>query len=460
MRLSALWFGLQYFWTSNQLILLPDKVREFVERETGSLDSLGMYRTAIDSVGATIVILTQLTVGFLSDHTESHLGRRRPYILYGVLTGLAGIILFMLAPGYWWLFASYMVIQFALNVASVPFQSLLPDLVPEQQHSKAGALMGLNHLLGNLVALLVLIGMSLVFGDNMDRGLLAFLLPSYIVVLVLTMFVVYFGVDEHGWMQGARRVVDKGVRTLRLLPGTVVRYEAQGSTLISTIVRDYLAIDLKLYPNFRALALSRFAIYFGYSTFLDWVNYYTKVNLDTQAWLNSIGQPNLPEALVLPCMLLFFLIGGIIGNTLSAPLSERYGKKGVIVAGAVLAVALFVPLIVTNSVWVAVGSGFLLGIGWGAFVAADWSFACTVMPKAMAGSFMGIWTITGLLPQSLGPLVSGPLRDIVYNGWKLELGELRAEALAHQAIFSLVIVYFVIGLIMLRKVREERRVPA
>jgi MFS family permease len=208
------------------------------------------------------------------------------------------------------------------------------------------------------------------------------------------------------------------------------------------------------------LALSRFAIYFGYSTFLDWVNDYTEVNLDTQAWLNDIGMPGMPAGLVLPAMMLFFLVGGIGGSMLSPRFSERYGKKAMIAAGATTAIAFFVPLIVTSSVWIAIGSGMLLGAGWGAFLAADWAFACSLMPKGMTGSFMSMWTITGLLPQTLGPIISGPLRDFVYNGWKGNLGEHRAEALAYQVIFSLIIVYFMVGLVLLRNVREQRRPTA
>ena len=52
------------------------------------------------------------------------------------------------------------------------------------------------------------------------------------------------------------------------------------------------------------------------------------------------------------------------------------------------------------------------------------------------------------------------LRDFVYNGWKGSLGELRAEALAYQVIFSLIIVYFIIGLFLLRNVREGRSTAA
>ncbi len=204
------------------------------------------------------------------------------------------------------------------------------------------------------------------------------------------------------------------------------------------------------------LAFSRFAMYFGYTTFLDWVAYYVEINLDGAAWLRSLGLSDSLHGIVLPAMLVSFLVTALAGNLASSPLASRVGKKAVIAGGAILAIVMFVPLIFTTNVWVAIGSGVVLGVGWGAFIAADWAFACTVMPKEMAGSFMGLWTITGLLPQTLSPLVSGPVRDLVYNSAKAQLGNIPAEALAHQVLFSLVIVYFIVGIWMLRHVKEKR----
>ena len=57
----------------------------------------------------------------------------------------------------------------------------------------------------------------------------------------------------------------------------------------------------------------------------------------------------------------------------------------------------------------------LLGCGWGAFIAADWAFACTLMPKQQAGSYMGIWDVTTLLPQIIAPVIAGPLFDSIVN---------------------------------------------
>lgn len=459
MRLSALWFGLQFFWASQQLIVMPERVEHFI----GDAQK-GTYLGLIKSCGAIVVLVTQLSIGFISDHTEAKLGRRRPWILYGMFSGLGAIAFFMLAPNYWWLFAAYMLIEATINAASVPFQALLPDLVPEEQHARAGTQMGLNHLFGNLVGLLMVIAMQVllrddlvpIFGDLKPSGYIYVLLPAYIVVLSVTTLIVA-GVDELGWLQNARRVLDGPVREIRMLPGVVLRYIETAPTLLGAIALNYLRLDLRGNMDFTWLALSRFAVNLGYHTFLTFVAYYSASNLDRTAFLAGLGlDGRVPESMVLPLMLIFFILGGLAGNLLSAPLSERFGKKAVIGSGLVFAALLFVGLIFTSDVRAAIGLGLALGIGWGAFIAADWAFACTLMPKQHAGTYMGVWDVTTLLPQVIAPLFGGLLRDGIRAEYVAALGERGANALAYQWVFATVVVYFAAGLWLLRYVRERR----
>lgn len=457
LRMSAFWFGLQFFWTSALLIVLPGKVREFVP-----LESLGGYLSLIKGLGSIVVISTQLTVGFISDHAYSKLGKRRPFMLFGVITGCAAIALFMIAPQYWWLLSAYLLIEFTLNVASVPFQSLLPDLVPKLQHAYAGSVMGALHLTGNLLGLLSLLAITLIYGSNTDAGYRELLLPAYIVILVGTMLIVVFGIDEEKWAQAVRETITGAVKSISILPGTVVKFAKTAPTVFGCIIHDYKKVDLRKQPNFVWLALSRFAVFLGYHSFLTFVKYYTEINLDRESWLVSIGIA--PEkvgsflGLVTPAMLVFFILGGLGGNLASAFLADRYGKKAVIAGGMIIAGVMDIPLIFTSNVWIAIGAGMALGVGWGAFLAADWAFACTLMPKDRAGSFMGIWDVTTLLPQILAPIIAGGvIRDLVFNAYKSGLGEHAAEALAHRCIFASIMVYFTVGLILLGKVREERR---
>jgi maltose/moltooligosaccharide transporter len=119
MRISALWWGLQFFWASQQLIVMPERVRHFVP-----IEDLGSYYGMIKSFGALVVLTTQLVVGFLSDHADSRLGRRRPFVLWGTIYGFGAIVFFMFAPSFWWLFAAYMLISPAMELRCQHARSL------------------------------------------------------------------------------------------------------------------------------------------------------------------------------------------------------------------------------------------------------------------------------------------------------------------------------------------------
>jgi Na+/melibiose symporter-like transporter len=465
MNMSAIWFGLQFFWTSNQLFIMPNRIREFIMLEQGNLERLGFYRGLLDSTGSAVVIFTQLISGYLSDHAWSRRGRRRPFILTGILSGLFGITLFMLAPGYWELYAAYAFMSFCLNLAAVPFQSLLPDLVPKQQENLAGSIMGLNNMGGVLVGLLAYIAMSVVGFEAFEGRM--FMLALYFVVLLGTLAATYFGIDEQGWMQEQRQTLSGKLREFTLFPGTTIRYLRNGSNLLSTVVRNYFGLDLKKHPNFMWLSGSRACIYFGYTIFLDWVNYYTKINLDREGWLLSIGLPVEDKYLeiVLAGMMVFFLVGGLLGNIIATPLANWQSKKRVIATGIVVSGGMVVPLIITGDVWQAIISGAVLGIGWGAFVASDWAFGCSLMPKDRAGTFMGLWMLTSLVPAMISPVFSGAVRDFFYNsglaklmgtGMSTELASPIAEAAAHRWVFGMIILFFFLGLVILQKVQEQK----
>ena len=485
MNMSAIWFGLQFFWTSNQLFIMPNRIREFILAEQGTLINLGLYRGMLDSTGSAVVIITQLVSGFLSDHTWSKRGRRRPFILSGILSGLFGITLFMLAPGYWQLFAAYAFMSFCLNLAAVPFQSLLPDLVPKSQENLAGSIMGLNNMGGVLVGLLAYIGMSLADLDRPQSNMV--MLALYFIVLLATLAFTYFGIDEVRWMQEKREDLEEAfrrrlppgsirheelgsrIRQFTLFPGTTVRYIRNGSNLLSTVARSYFGLDLRAHPNFFWLSGSRAFIYFGYTIFTDWVNYYTQINLDREGWLISLGVgPDSIESyleIVLAGMMVFFLVGGLLGNLISSPLANWQSKKRTVGFGILLSGSMVLPLILTGNVWTAISAGAVLGIGWGAFVASDWAFGCSLMPKDQAGSFMGLWMLTSLVPAMISPAVSGKVRDIVYGaelirlksgGMADELASPTAEATAHRWVFALIILFFLIGFIVLQRVKEPK----
>jgi MFS family permease len=453
-RLSSLWFALQYFWASQQLVVMPEMVHAYAQPS-----NMGFLYGLIKSVGAIFVMATQLSVGFISDHAYSKLGRRRPFILFGITTGCAAICWFMLAPSYWWLFAGYILIEITINIASVPFQSLLPDLVPKAQHARAGSVMGWMHMAGYFFGLVTVI-LCGVFMQEAIRGYRLVLLPLFLILLIVFALWTVFSIDEHGWAQVAREKLLGAVRSIKLLPGTTIKFAATAPSLLGCMIHDYSKVKLRSQPNFVYLWLSRFTVFLGYAAFIQYIKLHVKSNLAWREWLVSLGiyeETALGMAdVAFAVIMLLFIIGGIVGTILSAPLAERYGKKAVIGWGMVLAAVVDIPLVMTGNVWLAIVCGIGIGIGWGAFISADWAFACTLMPKQKAGSYMGIWDISTLLPQVISPALAGVLYQVVYAQVATGPQDTQAEAVAYKWVISSLLVYFAVGLWVLRYVKEER----
>jgi MFS family permease len=224
------------------------------------------------------------------------------------------------------------------------------------------------------------------------------------------------------------------------------------------------------------LWLSRFTVFLGYAAFIQYVKLYVDSNLNWQDWLIGLGfsaeaiaTSGSAATAAFGAIVTFFIIGGLVGSRVAGPLAERFGKKAVIGGGMIIAAIADIPLVMTSNVWLAVACGVVIGVGWGAFISADWAFACTLMPKQKAGSYMGIWDISTLLPQVISPVLAGLLYQAVYayfagrTGFAFTLSTAgipaenpAAAALGFKWVITSLLVYFAIGLWILRFVKEER----
>jgi len=365
-----------------------------------------------------------------------------------------------------------MVLELTVNIASVPFQSLLPDLVPKHQHAQAGSLMGLLHMSGYLISLAVLVLAGLLVGDAI-LGYRTVLLPLFVILLIGFGLWTVLGVDEQGWAQAARDRIEGTINILRVLPGTLIKFARSAPTLLGCMIADYRKVELRTQMDFVFLWLSRFTVFLGYAAFIQYAKWHIDSNLLWREWHASVNMPVGPGAeeskVVFGLIMGSFIVGGLLGSRLAGPLAEKYGKKAVIAVGMIVTAIADIPFVFTGNVWLASAFGFVIGTGWGAFISADWAFACTVIPKKKAGSYMGIWDISTLLPQVISPLIAGLIYTLVYiyNAagtvslaaiWKDELpkDDAAAAALGVKWVMISLIAYFAFALWILRKVREER----
>jgi MFS family permease len=133
------------------VIIIP----RFVEAVIGpSSEPLAAPAGALLTIpGVLIAILVQPTIGAISDHTRTRLGRRKPYILAGTLLDmvfLAFAAWAFLNGSYWAFMAAVMLLQFSSNFAQGPYQGYVPDLVPTPQVGVASGLLGAAQMAGQL----------------------------------------------------------------------------------------------------------------------------------------------------------------------------------------------------------------------------------------------------------------------------------------------------------------------
>lgn len=153
--------GLQFAWQMRIILSAP---------VTEGLGASPFIYGLIWLAGPFTGMVVQPLIGVLSDNTKSRFGRRRPYLLMGALiTALAlwafpnsagisdviGNILHISMPAWGGLLIAAImiwIIDACINIAQGPYRALIPDVVPQEQHSVANSYISLAIGLGSVIA--------------------------------------------------------------------------------------------------------------------------------------------------------------------------------------------------------------------------------------------------------------------------------------------------------------------
>ena len=196
----------------------------FVSAYTGNAFLIGYLSNTRTMEG----VIIQPLVGRWSDRTNSRLGRRRPFILFGIPISVLFLALIPLAGhadphiALWLIILSIVLFSITWNIAGDPYQALMIDITPdERERSLFNAVLSVVALVGQVALLLYAAFASLevpkhtyVHGRGVGHGAMAgsswvrldrplgehnipdavfFLCAGF---LLLTYAVVFFGVRE------------------------------------------------------------------------------------------------------------------------------------------------------------------------------------------------------------------------------------------------------------------------
>lgn len=425
--LSLYWIAIGYLWNGLHTLILPDLMLRLVS-PTYRATALGF----VENTGLLVATLWQPIVGAFSDHTSSRWGRRRPYILGGTLADIPFLIALALIGNYWLLVLVYVMLQMSSNTAHGPYQALMPDVVPEKQRGEASGYYGFFNMLGVLGGIAVVGAIASRFGTPIAT-------LSMIAVLLVAMALTVVLIRDHtpaapGPVPGPRRVM-------------------AASFTEPVRNRDFMWVSVcRLLITMALVGLQTFMFFYLYDT-----------------WFPGSSKATISGASILVGLIVVITA---LASLPAGMLSDRFGRRRIIVSSGVVTSVGFVGLALSHYVWLPSSAlhplaqllgardgavqvvlyGLPIGLGLGGFLTVNWAQMTELIPEAQFGAYMGFFNIATTGAGILSRLIGGALLDF-FN----VRGELFGLKAGYPTLFIFLGLLALIGGFTVLKARETRK---
>lgn len=426
LAVTAYWLAITVLWGAFTFSVIPRLVESKGVLGSSTDPLAGLAIGVITTAGVIIAILVQPTMGAISDHTRTRLGRRKPYILAGTAMDLIFLSLAAVAfwnQAYWAFVGAVALLQFSSNFAQGPYQGYVPDLVPGRQVGVASGLLGAANIAGNLLGpglaiLFVAVLPGVLHVPQITLGLFA----AIALVEVTTMLITVIWVPD-------RPAPESSLSLLERARG------AWGTDILAQ--RDYVWLLVsRLFVLTALVSLQAFAVFF-----LENVH-----GMD----------PDQAQVLQFP-LIITTAVAALLAAVPGGWISNRIGRKPVLFVAIALGFIGALTLALAPAYWMVVAAAVPIGVCSGVFLGVDWALMTDIIPKAESGRYMGI---SNIAVASAGPIASTVGGIVVFIVVTLAANAVAGPALAYRVVFVVMALELAIGAWALRRVHEPRRAHA
>lgn len=402
-KITILVFAISALWQSMHSIILPLRVLDFVDESQKNT-----YLGLLTFTGLLLAMVIQPVVSAISDRAGFHWGRRRPYILFGIMV----VALFLpgigLPGGYAVLFVSYCMLQIGSNTAQGPLQAFIPEMVPDVKRGRASGVKGLMEVLGG-VALLYPIA---IFMDNYaaGEGGLWLWLPIIMLGILLLAFMI------------------ATVLLVKEPPGLA----APKAPLLASLYRPF-KLNIKADRAFLWFLASRLLFFMALAIIQQFALYFFQ---------DVLGMSDPAEA---AAQFLLYSVAGMLAIIYAAArLSDKIGRKPICIAAAFIGAAGILIIILSHDFTAIKIAAVLLGVALGAFTSTNWAMATDLVAKGQEARYLALANVATAGGAALARLM-GPVIDY-FNAVSDNLG--------YQVMLFVCLGFLVLGGLLLLKVRR------
>ncbi len=361
-------FGLSFLWNTLHPIVLPAILLNYVP-ETSKNTYLGL----LTFLGLILAMIVQPISGALSDRSNSHRGKRSPFIALGTLLD-AGVLLFIaFSNSLLGIFLGYIALQVSSNIAQGPMQALIPDLVPEEQKGLASGIKNFMEVFGVICA--SLFAGLLLSPDTSNR------LPIFLVVIGILCVAALFTLSAIRTKTGFNKEEKKNAEKISF--------------------KKIFSLDVKTDRAFSNLLITRFVFLLGVYGIQTFAQYYIR---DVLAVENAVTATGSLMGVIAIALVICALISGWLSDR-SSP------EKLMSIAVLITALGGFALIFVRDMNSLMIVAGFVGG-GMGFYLTSNWAMAVKLTPAEQAGRFLGLTNIATAGASALGRL-EGPLIDFL-----------------------------------------------
>jgi len=404
-RLSLYWLGLSSIFAGLSNIL--GNRLQFTGMVAPGTEGTTLFGLTIG--GSIVALLVQPTVGSLSDYTITRWGRRKPYILIGSVLDLIFLYGIATSNGLLAIAGFVILLQFSSNVAQGPFQGYVPDLVPAHQVGLASSLVGLMQIMGNVAGFTI--GSIAAATHNYVAGTMALGILEFVTMLSVV---------------------------LRVNDGHATK--SRGGRSWFAIGREAWATDILREHSFLWLVSSRLLFLMGAAMLVILGPFYLH---------QTFGLDEAASGTTFLVVVGFVLLANLAAVVPAGRLSDRFGRKPVLYLSFTLGTLGMAVVTLAPGVPVACVGVVLFGLASGSFLAVDWALMTEIIPKASSGRYMGISNVATASASVFALALGGTLMDAVDRAV--------GQGTGPRAAYGLAVLFFLIGGLLLKPVREPRR---
>ncbi len=370
----------------------------FVSAFTGNAYIIGYLSNTRTMEGVVI----QPLIGRWSDKSTSRMGRRRPFILFGIPVSVTFLVLLPLAghAGHRWalplIILSIVLFSITWNIAGDPYQALMIDITEKEERARFNAVLSVIALVGQVGILLYA-----AFASIKKNTVPDFIFYACAAFLLVTYAVVFFGVREP-------------------------RYAVSQADVENKIPWRVYIEEMRTFKEALKVLGSIFFLWTGLNAVLPYLTVFTKhvMHVDNSHAIR---------------IYLVIVLASAVAAYPFGWLGSRYGSRKFIVVGTVLMIFAGIGGTVAPTYTWLYPVAILAGIGFSATTSLTYPYLSQLVPGSKMGVFTGLQAAFSSIAVPISVGITGTL--IAHFGYR--------------SIFAMLTCMMVLDIALLLSVDEE-----